>query len=99
MFESPEQLVYIQNFNKQSMHLWYRITAKPWRELQQSKKKASVCFTNPTERFAYVLPVTEVVSRASRARWTREHLEVNIDPVASRWGELDWKIDSFLEHY
>ena len=99
MFESPEQLVYIQNFNKQSMHLWYRVNEKPWRELQQSKKQAWLCFTNPTERFAYVIPVTEVLSHASSARWTRAYLEVNINPVASRWVELDWRIDNYLKHY
>jgi len=99
MFESPDHLVYIQNFNKQSMHLWYRVTEKPWRELQQSKKQAWLCFTNPTERYAYVIPVAEVLRRVSRARWSRVYLEVNIDPVASRWVELDWKIDDYLKHY
>jgi len=99
MFESPEQLFYIQNFNKQSLRLWYRVTENPWRELQLTKKQAWLCFTNPAERFAYVLPVDEVLNRVKRANRSRDYLEVNIDPVASRWVEFDWKIESFLKHY
>jgi len=99
MFESADHLVYVQNFNKQSMHLWYRITEKPWRELQQSKKKALLCFTNPAERFAYIIPVTAVIERLRATNWSRPYLEVNVDPVASRWIELDWNIERYLKSY
>jgi hypothetical protein len=99
MFESPEQLVYVQNFNKRSDHLWYRVTENPWRELQASKKTSWVCFTNPAERFAYVIPVSDVSRRVQEQNWPRDYLEVNIDPVASRWVELDWKIEQYLKQY
>ena len=51
MFESQDSLVYFQNFNKQSDHLWYRINEKPWKELRASRKVAWVVLTNPAERF------------------------------------------------
>lgn len=98
MFESPERLVYVQNFNKRSDHLWYRITENPWRELQASKKPAWLCFTNPVERYAYVIPVEDVIKRSRSKHWSRDYLEVNINPVASRWIELDWKIEQYLKH-
>jgi hypothetical protein len=99
MFESPEHLVYVQNFSKRSDHLWYRITENPWRELQTSKKTTWLCFTNPVERYAYVIPVNDVIKRCSTQTWSRNYLEVNIDAVASRWVELDWKIEGYLKQY
>ena len=99
MFESTDRLVYFQNFNQCSSHLWYRITERPWRDLQSSQKNAILCFTNPADRFAYVIPVRDVLERVARAGWNRNYLEVNIDPVASRWVELDWKIGQYLKQY
>jgi len=99
MFESPERVVYVQNFNKRSDHLWYRITAQPWREVQTSKKPAWLCFTNPVERYAYVIPVEDVITRSKTQNWSRDYLEVNIDPVTSRWVELDWKIEQYLKQF
>jgi len=99
MFESPERVVYVQNFNKQSDHVWYRITEQPWRELQASKKPAWLCFTNPVERYAYVIPVEDVIRRSKTQNWSRNYLEVNIDPVASRWVELDRRIEQYLKQY
>jgi len=97
MFESTDALVYFQNFNKESDHLWYRITENPWRELQASTTSAWICLSNPAERFAYVLPIAEIQRHVERARWARPYLEVNIDPATSRWTELDWHLDEFFE--
>ncbi len=95
MFETEDDLVYVQNFNKPADHLWYRINDKPWRELQLSRKNAWVCFTYPPGQIAYVIPVNAIVDRVRASRWVRKNLEVNIDPVKSRWVELDWIIEIY----
>lgn len=96
MFESPDKLVYIQNFNKKSEHLWYRVTENPWKQLQSSKKKAWLCFTNPAERYSYTIPVSDVQTKLKPSGWNRSYLEVNIDPASHRWVELDWNIGNYL---
>jgi hypothetical protein len=99
MFESSKVLVYFQNFNKETDHLWYRITENPWRVLTSSKKEAWVCLTNPAERFAYIIPVEAIQSCVMRTRWSRTFLEINIDPASSRWTEFDWRIEKYLAHF
>lgn len=95
MFESGDAIVYFQNFNKETDHLWYRVTEQPWRYLSSTRKRAWVCFTNPAERFAYVVPVKDIEKQAQRAKWDRPYLEVNIDPATSRWTELDWSLEPY----
>lgn len=95
MFESQEALIYFQNFNKESDHLWYRVNEKPWIELCNSRKAAWVVLTNPAERFGFALPVSDIKDRIQRAEWSRSYLEINIDPSASRWSELDWILTSY----
>ena len=95
MFESNDALVYFQNFNKRSDHLWYRVTANPWQELLTSQKKAWVVFTNPAEGFAFAIPVADIIERSRGRGWTRDYLEVNIDPGTCRWSELDWDLTSY----
>jgi len=95
MFESDDSVVYFQNFNKETDHLWYRVTEQPWRYLTTTRKRAWVCFTNPVERFAYVVPVEDIEKQVQRANWDRPYLEVNIDPASSRWTELDWNLDGY----
>ena len=68
MFESPKVLVYFQNFDKETDHLWYRITENPWRMLTSSKNEAWVCLTNPAARFAYIIPVEAIQSRVMTTR-------------------------------
>lgn len=96
MFESSSDLVYFQNFNKKSDHLWYRITEKPWRELLQSKKNAWIALTNPAEEFGFVIPAQDVLKAVERSGWARQYLEVNIDPATSRWIEMNWDISKYL---
>src|SRR5438445_50980 len=84
MFESEADLVYFQNFNKESDHLWYRITDSPWKDLRSSRKAAWVALTNPTEGFAFVIPAKDIQDRCQRQGWTRAYLEVNIDPETAR---------------
>ncbi len=96
MFESKDALAYFQNFNKETDHLWYRVTQNPWRELTSARKKAWLCLSNPAEGYCYVIPVSEIQAQVQRARWSRPYLEVNIDPATSRWTELDWRLDQYL---
>ena len=95
MYEDAERLVYFQNFSKEAAHLWYRITANPWKELKSSRKNAWICFTNPVERYAYLIPVADIKERAHHSGWSRDYLEVNVDPGSSRWTELNWDVSEF----
>jgi len=98
MFASSEKLIYVQNFNKKAQHLWFRITKSPWDDLQSWKKEAWLCFTNPAEKYAYVIPVKDIQKQITLSRWNRDYLEVNIDPANCRWIELDWNIKSYLKN-
>ena len=97
MFESADTLVYVQNFNKKSDHLWYRINKKPLLELQNRNKKSWLCFTNPAENYAFVIPVEDVQRRIEQTGYKRDYLEVNINPAERRWAELEWKIESYFK--
>ena len=99
MYEDSDRLVYFQNFSKEADHLWYRITANPWKELRSSRKPSFVCFTNPVERYAYVIPVADIKEQVQRARWSRDYLEVNIDPGTSRWTELNWDLSKYRKAF
>lgn len=98
MFESKDKLVYVQNFNKRSERLWYRVTEKPWKELQSIKKEGWLCFTNPAERYAYVIPAADIQIKLKASPWKRSYLEVNIDPASHRWVELEWNIQKYLKN-
>jgi hypothetical protein len=95
MFINGDALIYVQNFDKRADHLWYRVNAKPWLDLQEFSKAAWVCFTNPPTKIAYKIPVKAIIDRARASGWERDYLEVNIDPNVSRWIELDWKIENY----
>lgn len=95
MFESQDFLVYFQNFNKESDHLWYRVTEKPWKELRASRKAAWIVLTNPAERFGFVLSVVDIKNQVQRAGWSRNYLEININPSLSRWSELNWDLTKY----
>lgn len=96
MFESRDGLLYFQNFNKATDHLWYRVTENPWRDLAAARKKAWLCLSNPAEGYCYVIPVAEILAHVERAGWDRPYLEINLDPATSRWSELDWRLDDYL---
>lgn len=99
MFERTDTLVYCQNFNKSGSHLWYRVTDNPWKELRTSTKEAWVAFTNPTDGFAYLIPVADIKEQVERAGWSRTYLEVNIDPSSERWTEFNWSISKYRREY
>jgi hypothetical protein len=100
MFESERQIVYFQNFNKaDSPNLWYRLKGTATKRLVETRKDGFVCFTNPAEGIAYVLPLDQLVTKAGvRDTEAYDDLEVNIDHANGRWRELDWGIEPFLTH-
>ena|SRR5271166_6256098 len=97
MFEYDDLRVYAQNFNKKSDHVWYRVTEGPWRELRRNDKKAWLCFTNPAEKYAFLIPVQDVQRRMEQVGYNRRYLEVNINAVEARWSELQWNISPYLK--
>lgn len=97
MFKSDSQLAYFQNFDKSaSGTLWYRLKRTALTKLRESEKDAFVCFTNPSEGIAYILPVDDLNHRVSESGWSRDDLEVNIDHTNQYWRELDWDIRPYL---
>ena len=97
MFESQTHLVYFQNFNKLgTINLWYRLSERALSALRETQKIALVCFTNPSENTVFEIPMKDIDIQVGKANWKKEFLEVNIDPVNSRWRELDWNIDKYL---
>ena len=97
MFESGNYLIYFQNFNKKGTNnLWYRLKSDSLNILRKSNKNALVCFTNPSEKIVFEIPVKDIDKKAVEMKWNRNFFEVNIDPANSRWRELDWKIESYL---
>jgi len=100
MFESDLRLVYFQNFNKAgTSNLWFRLNPKPMQALRSSRKPSFVIFTNPADRYAFVLPLTDLDARVHKHGWTRPELEVNIDPATLRWREFDWDLSPYRKQY
>lgn len=95
MFESSDSLLYVQNYGKETNHLWYRISEGAWKDLRTSPQAAWLCLSYPDGGFVYLIPVKELQQRVEQQRWQRPYLEVNIDPATSRWTELDWILTPF----
>lgn len=97
MLESDTDIVYFQNFNKLgSPNLWFRLNPSPLETIRSSRKRSWICFTNPAERFGYLIPISAVDSKAQDHKWSRPEYEVNIDVADDRWREFDWKLGEFL---
>jgi hypothetical protein len=98
MFESPNTIVYFQNFDKPGRsNLWYRLNKKPLDTMRKTRKGAFLCFTNPAESYAYLIPLAHLDDHVPASRWKGESLEVNIDPADNRWRGLDWKLDTYFK--
>jgi predicted CopG family antitoxin len=96
LFESADSIVYFQNFDKSdSPKLWYRINQNPLLNLLRTSKKAYICFTNPADKVAYLLPLEDINVRAKQVGWSRDYYEVNLDVLSNRWTELDWNIEAY----
>jgi hypothetical protein len=104
MFESPEHLVYFENYNKETKKgLWYRLSKEPWHDLVQTRKKAWLCLTYPPERYAYIIPIQAVIEKSKQFGWKKEDLEISIYPMsprgATRWHEFTWDIQSYWHEF
>lgn len=100
MYETDQRLIYFQNFNKAgTSNLWYRLKATALETLGTDRRAAYVVFTNPAERFAYLIPVDDLEKRAAHVGWNRDDLEVNIDPATNRWRELEWDLSTYLRRF
>lgn len=97
MYESEKHLVYFQNFNKAgTINLWYRLSESALNTLRKTPKRASVCFTNASEKTIIEIPMKDIDKQISKSGWKKDFLEVNIDPMSLRWRELDWHIEQYL---
>lgn len=97
MFESEKYIIYFQNFNKLgTTNLWYRLSESSLNTLRKTTKIALVCFTNPSEKIIFEIPMKEIDNQISKSTWKKDFLEVNIDPANLRWRELDWSIEEYL---
>lgn len=96
MFETANQLVYFQNYNKSSAKLWYRLNRGAMKELRSTDKEAIVCFTNPADRIYYAIPVKDIDERARTIDYDKPDMEVNIDQDTARWSNFDWHIGRYL---
>lgn len=93
-FEGPNELVYFQNYNKSDAVLWYRIDKRP-RSLLNANTTSWLVFTNPSERTAYILPMSKVEAAADNAGWSRDYFEVHIDTRNNHWTELGWDLTKY----
>lgn len=97
MYVRQDRVVYVQNYDKESDKLWYRIDEKAWDFLRAEDRQTTICLTNPSEGIAYLFPVRDIEAQVRRAEWERGYLEINIDHVSHRWIELDWSIAEYLK--
>lgn len=100
MYQDEEHLIYFQNFNRAgTANLWYRLKGTAMDTLTSDRRRAYVVFTNPADRFAYLIPVGDLETQVRKVGWEREDLEVNIDPGTDRWRELEWDLSEYLRRF
>jgi hypothetical protein len=63
--------------------------------MRSPKKSGIVCFTNPADRCAYIIPIQKIDERVKSSEWKRSEIEVNIDHENTRWRELNWDIEEY----
>lgn len=99
MFESDERLLYFLNFNKPgATNLWYKVTSTALRALLEAKKPASLVFTNPAERLAWVIPIEDLETKyrqVAGAPLGDGDVDLNVDVKGDRLRELDWDIGRY----
>lgn len=103
MFESTEQLVYFENYNKVTDDLWYRISQEPWQKLSTSSKKAWLCLTYPPGKIAYIIPIKDINDKVRQFHWSRPNLEINIYPLSpaykTHWHQFEWDIQAYKHEF
>jgi len=62
---------------------------------------AAVCFTNPAEKIAYVIPVDQIVAQLEAVEQLDDSIEVVIYRADDRWKwhELDRSIRQYLKQH
>lgn len=92
LFNLDGKLVYFQNFNEPTNNLWYRLRSNALEKLK-NKNGAEIVLTYPVDRVFYPIKVSDLIEKLNQNHWTREDIEVNIDPDQDYWRELNWRLD------
>jgi len=104
MFESADDLVYFQNYNKETdKGLWYRLSQNAWQYLTHSQKEAWLCLAYPPGRYAYIIPMKAINAKVREFNWEKEDLEISIYPMSpqtsTRWHKFNWDIQSYRHEF
>jgi hypothetical protein len=91
MFNLDGKLVYFQNFSKPTNNLWYRLKSSALEELKN--KNSEIVFTYSVDGIFYPIKVSDLQQKLEINNWSREDIEVNIDPDNDYWRELNWRLD------
>lgn len=91
MFNLNGNLVYFQNFSKPTNNLWYRLKSSAIEELKN--KNSEIVFTYSVDGIFYPINVSELQQKLEKSNWSREDIEVNIDPDNDYWRELNWRLE------
>lgn len=91
MFNLDGKLVYFQNFSKPTNNLWYRLKSSAIEELKN--KHSEIVFTYSVDGIYFPINVSELQQKLDKNNWSREDIEVNIDPDTDHWRELNWRLD------
>ena len=91
MFNLDGKLVYFQNFSKPTNKLWYRLKSSAIEKLKN--KNSEIVFTYSVDGIYYPISVSELQQKLEKNNWSREDVEVNIDPDSDYWRELNWRLD------
>jgi hypothetical protein len=91
MFNLNGKLVYFQNFSKPTNNLWYRLKSSAIEELKSNN--AEIIFTYSVDGIYYPINVSELNTKLEKNNWSREDVEVNIDPDNDYWRELNWRLE------
>lgn len=92
LFNLDGKFVYFQNFNEPTNNLWYRLRSNAIEKLR-GKKGAEIVLTYPVDRVFYPIKVSDLLAKLDQNNWTRDDIEVNIDPDEDYWRELNWKLN------
>lgn len=91
MFNLDGKLVYFQNFSKPTNNLWYRLKSSAIEKLKN--KNSEIVFTYSVDGIFYPINVSELQQKLEKNNWSRDDIEVNIDPDSDYWRELNWRLD------
>lgn len=91
MFNLDGKFVYFQNFSKPTNNLWYRLKSSAIEELKD--KNSEIIFTYSVDGIYYPINISELQAKLDEINWSREDVEVNIDPDNDYWRELNWRLD------